>query len=263
MEGNYFGYAKIVPHLDVLQKSPIMCSEHSNPKCYARTLGDCSEKISKEHYISHSLLKILAGSDTLDVSGFPWLNGSSIKTSPSGLTASFLCKKHNEQLSSLDGEALKFFNHLRYKVPQKNEAFEIDGGLLEKWCLKLLVGIVILQHGKENIPDRKWLEVLYRNRELSNGEGLYIPRNGGSRGVYNEVQIELKINEIKKSVLGVFIQSGWFRCYFCVDPSEFPQGDFVYRPSFVGIQYPDQRRGVGLGWSGTGVVFKGPIPEYL
>ena len=83
------------------------------------------------------------------------------------------------------------------------------------------------------------------------------------RGVYNEVQIELKINEIKKSVLGVFIQSGWFRCYFCVDPSEFPQGDFVYRPSFVGIQYPDQRRGVGLGWSGTGVVFKGPIPEYL
>ena len=36
-----------------------MATGYSNPKCYARILGNCSEKLTGEHFISRSVLKIL------------------------------------------------------------------------------------------------------------------------------------------------------------------------------------------------------------
>lgn len=47
----------------------------------------------------------------------------------------FLCASHNEQLSALDFEALKFFSALRYEM--ESDSIDADGHLLERWYLKV------------------------------------------------------------------------------------------------------------------------------
>src|SRR4051812_41419031 len=51
----------------------------SHRSCYARRLGGCSSKISREHYLSENILKELNEAGGLWVGGLPWLkSGSSI-----------------------------------------------------------------------------------------------------------------------------------------------------------------------------------------
>ena len=46
---------------------------HSHPGCYARALADCSDKISREHYVSEKLLglRMLKGDRLTDWSRRP------------------------------------------------------------------------------------------------------------------------------------------------------------------------------------------------
>src|SRR5690242_12271788 len=45
---------------------------HANPECYARSLNDCSEDISKEHYISRNVLVSFAPTGRFDVVNPVW-----------------------------------------------------------------------------------------------------------------------------------------------------------------------------------------------
>jgi hypothetical protein len=54
-------------------------------KCYANSLGGCSGKISKEHYISEHLLRELG---PIKAKGFHWLRGEEKIIGASALTAS-------------------------------------------------------------------------------------------------------------------------------------------------------------------------------
>ena len=72
-------------------------------KCWARTLGGCSNIQSREHYLSQSLWE----GDTITVKGL-WEEERTIGLG--SLTAKNLCRKHNEILSPLDSEAKKIFH---------------------------------------------------------------------------------------------------------------------------------------------------------
>ena len=80
----------------------------SHTGCYLRDVCDCSEQISREHYISRSVLDQLG--EIIRVSGAPWLRpDETLSTTIENLTAKILCKRHNEALSPLDAEAGHFF----------------------------------------------------------------------------------------------------------------------------------------------------------
>src|SRR5579872_4971666 len=82
-----------------------------HPGCYLRETGDCSEQISKEHYISRAVLQQLG--EVLRISGVPWLPPEqTFDTTVQNLTAKILCRRHNEALSPLDAEAGIFFSSL-------------------------------------------------------------------------------------------------------------------------------------------------------
>src|SRR4051812_16050975 len=73
---------------------------HSHPSCYARSLMDCSKSISREHYVSEGVLKLLAEEKTLAASGFPWLReGEDRNVSLKALTGKMLCDRHNSALA--------------------------------------------------------------------------------------------------------------------------------------------------------------------
>ena len=119
-------------------------------KCWASIIGDCSNRLSREHYVSQGLW---AGQQLIIVSGFEWLKGEE-KTLPlKELTANILCTNHNTLLSPLDSEAAKFIKTLnelervltaRWKSRQKSflniGRHEVKGTLFERWTAKTIIG---------------------------------------------------------------------------------------------------------------------------
>ena len=71
-------------------------------QCYAKRLGNCNGPISDEHYISESVLKLLA------VRGGLFVDRKKLDIEEV-FHAKILCKYHNENLSLLATQALSFF----------------------------------------------------------------------------------------------------------------------------------------------------------
>jgi hypothetical protein len=94
-------------------KPPGPATNYAHPNCYLRTTSDCSEEISREHYVSANILEQLGSDEGIEVFGLPWFNpGKGKRLSVDNLTSKILCKRHNENLSPLDHEAGIFFREL-------------------------------------------------------------------------------------------------------------------------------------------------------
>ena len=65
--------------------------------CYLRDTLDCSDQISREHYMSGAVLEQLGS--VLRVSGIPFAAGQTFDTSAASLTAKILCTRHNAALA--------------------------------------------------------------------------------------------------------------------------------------------------------------------
>src|SRR5512142_2003552 len=86
---------------------------YRHPKCYANLHGGCSTKISGEHYISHSPIKLYTFDDP-DVKvkhshGYGIQHG----VSPHKFVVNALCVNHNTALSVTDDTALEFATFVR------------------------------------------------------------------------------------------------------------------------------------------------------
>ncbi len=115
---------------------------YSNSRCYARALSDCDRKLSREHYISESILSLRDKS--IGITGFPWLDsGEQRSISKASLTAKVLCSRHNSVLSGLDSTALLLFTYLMgLNIEENQEVLLINGEEIERWMLKALCGVV-------------------------------------------------------------------------------------------------------------------------
>jgi hypothetical protein len=121
---------------------------HSNPNCYLRAAGDCSDDISREHYISRDVLAELG--PTITIHGLPWLAPDERRVvGIESLTAKILCRRHNSALAPLDAEAGRFFRALREidenlyekSLSRKGLSFEFCGLALDMWMVKASCGL--------------------------------------------------------------------------------------------------------------------------
>jgi len=81
-----------------------------NERCYAAPLADCVSEISREHYVSKSLLRYINRvGGGMTVSGPRWLKDGPRKLPPDALAANVLCRRHNAALSHLDDIAVRLF----------------------------------------------------------------------------------------------------------------------------------------------------------
>lgn len=156
-------------------------------KCYAHSFENCSGGISREHYISSGVLKLIGRS--IDVSGHSWLKGKTKKLSPSALTSKILCRHHNNQLSNLDDIAIDLFGTLKrfdQELGSDNSVNEIkifSGHMIERWFIKLYLGL----HYSEQFQSKPYniepylLENLFHDVRLPNNFGLYFGLPLGSK----------------------------------------------------------------------------------
>jgi hypothetical protein len=123
--------------------------------CWARTLRDCSDKLSREHSVSACLFP----GDAVSVQGFPWCLTEPKKVGLASAVKKQLCEKHNSLLSETDNAAKavsEAFELLAETAGANAYAFpievSIDGFKFERWALKTLINICT-QDGHRVGPD--------------------------------------------------------------------------------------------------------------
>lgn len=169
---------------------------NQHPKCYAKELNNCSQKISKEHYISASVQKQLEFNGGVTVFGQKFL-GSQLKTLPiSSLASNILCETHNNALSPLDTQAGNFFRSSLNIVLDYNSCPDVtvfSGEDIELWLLKTVLGIISSQQTQvlswDGLSTKSFefpqnlVDILFKRVEWPNDWGLYmsdgiLPSNG-------------------------------------------------------------------------------------
>lgn len=110
--------------------------------CWASTLRDCSDKLSREHSVSACLFS----SDAILVQGFPWCLSQPKKVGLASAVKKQLCEKHNSLLSETDNTAKTVSEafELLAKTAGANASpieVNIDGLKFERWALKTLINI--------------------------------------------------------------------------------------------------------------------------
>jgi hypothetical protein len=94
----------------LVQVRPIPVEDYAHPKCSASLTKKCSTKITREHFISHNILKELVYERGVKITGVPWIDYETWKVLPTeSLASKILCENHNQALSDLDAQMGRFF----------------------------------------------------------------------------------------------------------------------------------------------------------
>jgi hypothetical protein len=188
---------------------PLPRTGFSNPRCYASRLGDCSPLLSREHFISHGILKVLRHGGTVTINGFNWQPENSVQElPPARLASKILCKRHNESLSGLDAMALRLFQAIDNSIRQnerKDRVFLFDGSDFERWLLKTLCGAVFSGNAhmkasdKDWRPSPLWLHVLFDGIPFPRRWGFYYAGNTAER-----IEGGFKLRTLSNPIAGVY-----------------------------------------------------------
>lgn len=153
-------------------------------RCWAKCIGTCSKKWSKEHIVSKSVFE----GKTANVTGFDWTGKDSFEIPISKHYAHILCKKHNEELSPLDNEAKKIKNTFKLFYEEASKKFnnptmninaccKVNGHRFERWLLKTTINHLVYSPKRYSnyIPEHYLVELVFgqRNFDYDNKWGLY------------------------------------------------------------------------------------------
>ena len=247
---------------------PGKISGHEHPKCYLRFTKNCCTKISREHYISES---VLSQFDGLKVGGMPWQNpGEENKYSLNNLTSKILCRRHNTALSPLDTAANHFFKKIfkaglhvtKKSVSSRPEYFLVSGEALELWALKTLLGLFYSKISQSS-GMTMFGEYRFDNNIVNEaffGQGIKDPK-----GIYVKAEIgdlferNLKFRPLsasaQKILSGLVVKVNGFEMEFLFDLRYARQEFFIehrpyYRPGVIDIFGKKRASRIYLSWQG-------------
>lgn len=225
--------------------------------CYAVHLGDCIGGISKEHYISRSLLE-LAGK-TVQVSGFPWQEPHEpMEIGIGALTSRILCSHHNSELSPLDETGRIFLPAVKSSFDEAvgneifaHEVFSIDGIKLELWLLKILCGIFAASSTVE-VPGR-WIEILFEREPFPEDSGMHIFGEPGSSGWFFNLVRVISVQDKKGDIAGAKFGVGGLALLLAFGQPLFSEEGIqsLYRPQSIVIEKDAHTKRLDFSWPGS------------
>ncbi|HMB03593.1 MAG TPA: hypothetical protein VKP69_07615 [Isosphaeraceae bacterium] len=201
-------------------------------------MGNCSDKISREHIVSKSLFL----GNVVRAEGFPWCKTGPKEVGLSSLTSKTLCKKHNNDISYIDSggaNAFNVFRQLRLVANQRHGLapgtwqvveYRINGPLLERWLLKTLINIsyngdypIGARFIAKGHPNQELVEIVFGLRKFTGRAGLYFVVHTGQE-VYSDdtVQFSPLIKDGAYIIGGLFSFRG-FRLLLELAPEGPPQ----------------------------------------
>jgi len=236
---------------------------YDHDACYATGFGDCSNMLSREHYISKTVLEKLNINANLCVGGVPWLKKGEVKSiPPASLTSKILCDRHNSSLSSLDAIAGKLYNSLIDAGDNINKIGSLIifcGYDIERWLLKVLCGFVFSENKnnksiRDDFVNNNYLNILFGYEEFNAGQGLYVFGCVGEEFPIGTRSIVVqKISELGR-IWGVRV----FMCGFefvlalkLLPNQEFLGRSMYYRPSELYFTGSCNEKSILLSWPGA------------
>lgn len=223
----------------------------SNERCYASAYNNCSTKLSREHFLSESILEILDVTGNLTAAGLPWLSpGEHRSVAPSMLTGKVLCTRHNSALSSLDARFLRFFRTLLKIEEEFKDAasaqverhYLFNGHDIERWMLKTLCGLAASGNAstdegavKKWKPNVTWVNMIFGTQKFPARAGLYYHvSNDASREFLKGIDIQPMFDEQNRLGLANFVVKENDLFLVMVPPPEGLRVEFleesIYRP---------------------------------
>lgn len=163
-------------------------------KCWAAPLGDCSDKLSREHIVSDSVFE----SATVKVKGLAWCLDEWKEISLKNLVRKTLCESHNSRLSETDNAAMSLRKMLcdsgdlstaRVTAATTDwdiRRFDVDGRKVEQWFLKTLMSLAfggtlfVGDSTESGIPTLALVKAAFGFQNLGNNRaGLYLLGGSG------------------------------------------------------------------------------------
>jgi len=190
---------------------------------------------------------------------------------PRGLQAKILCKRHNNALSPLDTTIARLFDVLfRAEQGCNVGAHEFDGESLERWALKVLLGLVTSGNffgaeGKAMAVPELHLRILFGEETFPQGCGFYYigdPVKGLDADLLNAAVNRYPPGDAEEgSIFGITIRLAWLRFLTTVTARiSAGQPRLVHRPGGLQLGVPERGR-IGLRWdlpSMTGLIVRMP-----
>ena len=259
------------PHVPALSRPP---TGIKNPKCYASERADCSEQLSREHYISHGILKELSDDGiNVVVEGFSWLKDDEKRNVPTRRLGSFiLCKRHNHALRGFDTIAKRFFSridtidqgYVKESAQKAGKVFLFNGNDIERWMLKTLCGLVYSGNSSSRSgpiprakPDIRVLKVLFAHDRFPAKLGLYSSANIGKVDNFQRSLEFALLSNNKRSTYGLIVLLNRKRFILTLVPPPTRKDDnllsgYIYRPDHLLLTDGKTANIIAFGWDVRG-----------
>jgi len=224
-------------------------------KCYAAHYQDCDGgPATREHWLTKALLERIQYDGTgLLVDGLAWHDGARASVE-SELTSRILCDRHHRMLSGLDGAVVALHDAWLSAAEGKPTSVVIQGEYLERWALKVLVGMTVSGAARLDgipvraVPSPAVLDVVFGMRDLSPPRGFHFVVHRDSDDGY-KVKIDRvtpgRGHELEGVALGITIQILSFRFMTLLLPMRVDPRVAIYRPA--GIDFGSKGR-IDLRW---------------
>jgi hypothetical protein len=230
--------------------------DYAHNKCYASLTNKCSTKISREHYISHNILKELVYERKVKITGLPWIDYETWKLLPTdSLASNILCENHNQALSDIDAQMGRFFRTIldfdedfNRDVP-KEELAIFSGEDIETWMLKTVCAMVassqLATQGQKNEVQlkKKWVDILYDNHSWPEYWGIYF-----------KIPADKTISKWKSISIQPVTEAGELKA------AEFSINEFKF---YLILGKPDNRRAWGIYRPRTIIFSQNGVKKYI
>ena len=220
-------------------------------KCYLEEQGGCCDKISREHYVSRTVLEAISPELKLTIGGLAWQQPNTLQGIGVGsLQSKILCRTHNSLLSPLDAVAGRMAETI--VAADKNplaipEEIEFDGPTIERWFLKTVIssseaGVIrckpLTSKHKEILLGSTWPD----------GWGLYVLPPSEKTIFSQDLFWETKINPQTGDLLAArFIVAG-VEFWLILGKPDHPEAFGFFRPRGLVFQNADLTRKIGFKW---------------
>jgi hypothetical protein len=221
-------------------------------ECFLKEFGTCRGGLSREHYISASVLRATGGNSTAKIGGLAWQPANRIQCIGIGsLQSKILCEGHNSGLSQLDTVAGKLFQtlHAIDKERASVRSLSTFNGLnIEQWLLKVLCGISASGGFKTNYLPEQWKAILTGRAPWPEFWGLYVFQPQEAQIFSSDLLIETKINPATKEILAASFRVAGISFNLLLGTPECPQAFGTHRPRGLIFRHGTEEHRVEFIW---------------
>ena len=239
----------------------------SNPRCYLNSSFDCSLEMSREHYISASVIRALGGQ--FKISGLPWQQaGQDQEIGINSLTSKVLCARHNAAFSPTDASAKRFFGIMfsiianlsrRDRDPCGTEWYLVSGEMLELWSMKTLFGLYpkIAAKNRMRLSSTQTISADRLRRVIRRGgllppDGLYLRIPARQAGTYEPKMQLSPLSVFDQEVIGLRWSIFGVEFDFVFNSSNANMKrlvpDCIYRPGLLRLKKGNKCHAVAMTW---------------